>query len=199
MSGRAALVIGYGWVGKGVAASLKSRGAQVAVYDTDPVKRVNAAVDGFNIRINPQSNKVEELCNLDFLIGASGNLSIEKSLIDALPDKCFIASGSSKNHEIDLEYLSKISSLPRQVHKHVEAYTWASNEKQGHEKTCYLMNKGYPVNFTSSSVPDEIVEFLFSEFIILMKELLENTPPPGQYPLDPELEEIAANVWLDLR
>jgi len=199
MSGRAALVIGYGWVGKGVSESLKSRGAQVAVYDRDPVKRVKAAVDGFNIRISPQSNKVEELSDLDFLIGTSGNLSIEKSLIDALPDKCFIASGSSKNHEIDLEYLSKITNSPRRVHEHVEAYTIVSNKKEGSEKTCYLMNEGYPVNFTGSSVPDEIVEFLFSEFIILMKELLENTPPPGQYPLDPELEEVAANVWLDLR
>ena len=193
MSGRAALVIGYGWVGKGVAESLKSRGAQVAVYDRDPVKRVKAAVDGFSIRIDLESDRLDELNNLDFLIGASGNLSIEKRLIDALPDKCFIASGSSKNHEIDLGYLSQVSALPRRVHEHVEAYDGEAN------KTCYLINEGYPVNFTSSSVPDEIVEFLFSEFIILMKELLENTPPPGQYPLDPELENIAANVWLDLR
>ena len=194
MSGRAAMVVGYGWVGKGVAESLKSRGVQVAVYDRDPVKRVNAAVDGFNIRINPQASEIKDLVDLDFLIGASGSLSIEKRLIDSLPDKCFIVSGSSKNHEIDLKYLSQVSSLPKRIHEHVEAYAIESGEK-----TCYLVNDGYPVNFTSSSVPDEIVEFLFSEFIILMKELLENRPPPGQYPLDPELENIAANVWLDLR
>lgn len=186
--GRQALVLGYGWVGKGTAVSLNQRGLQVSVHDSDVIKCVEATVDGFTVL-----QSLGEKMNSAIVIGASGSRSINPALLDSLPNRCFIASGASKDHEIDLEYLRKCAVSINSVHPHVEAFELTDG------RTLFLVNKGFPVNFTGASVPDEIVEFLFSEMIMLVPLLLDDKPAPGIYPLPAEQETIAAQVWLDLR
>lgn len=186
--GRQALVLGYGWVGKGTALSLDQRGLQVSVYDKDVIKCVEATVDGFTAL-----QSFDEKVNPAIVIGATGSQSINAALLDSLPHRCFIASGASKDHEIDLAYLHSCATHIDSVHPHVEAFELAD------QRTVFLVNKGFPVNFTGASVPDEIVEFLFSELIMLIPLLLDDQPAPGIYPLPAEQEAIAAQVWLDLR
>ncbi len=188
MVGRKALVTGYGWVGAGTAQSLRTRGMDVNVFDIDTIKLVEASVDGFAI-----CRTTDSIGSPQFIIGVSGRQSITANIIDQLPSNSFIVSGASKDHEADLPYLQSQSQSINEVHKHIDAHTL----KDG--RIIYLVNKGYPVNFTGSSVPDEIVEFLFSELIMLMQVLLENPPQAGIYPLSNELEEIAADIWLSLR
>lgn len=186
--GRQALVLGYGWVGKGTAVSLNQRGLQVSVYDKDVIKCVEATVDGFTAL-----QSLDKKRNPAIVIGASGSQSINAALLDSLPHRCFIASGASKNHEIDLAYLQRCAINIEPVHPYVEAFELRD------QRILFLVNKGFPVNFTGASVPDEIVEFLFSELIMLVPLLLDDKPAPGIYPLPAEQEVIAAQVWLDLR
>lgn len=186
--GREALVTGYGWVGRGTARSLRQRGMRVSVAELDAIKRVEATVEGFGLHGRGGSTSPA------VVVGATGRTSIAAALIDVLPDRCFLASGASKDHEIDLAHLERASRGPREsVHRHVDAWTMRDG------RTLFLVNHGYPVNFTGPSVPDEIVEFLFAELIMLVPELLERTPPPGIHPLRPELERVAAEIWLELR
>jgi len=187
VTGRNGLLIGYGWVGRGAAASMTARGMCVTVMDTDNIKLVSAVVDGFAVV------RTHKACTPNIVIGTSGHQSISAELIQHLPDGCFLASGSSKDVEIDTEYLRNVAVSIVRIHEHVEAITLPDDRR------FYLVNKGYPVNFTGSSVPDEIVEFLFSELIMLVPELLDNRPEPGTYPLSPELESIVADTWLCLR
>ncbi len=185
--GREALLVGYGWVGKGAAHSLSARGGRVTVQDVDNITLVGAVVDGFSVLRGEHSFKPQ------IVIGTSGRRSITATLIDQLPHKCFLVSGSSKDVEIDIDYLRSITKSVDQIHEHVEALTLNDG------RCLYLVNKGYPVNFTGASVPDEIVEFLFSELIMLVPELLSKKYRPGTYALPEELESIAAEIWLDLR
>ena len=67
------------------------------------------------------------------------------------------------------------------------------------ERILYLVNQGYPVNFVGNSVPDEIVELLLAEALILLEQLVSHDFSPGTFPLAPDLEKIPAQVWLDLR
>jgi len=192
--GREALVLGYGWVGKGTATSLKHRGMQVAIYDEDVIQCVDATVDGFQVPRLPGAPMTSQSTQgLAITIGATGHCSINAELLDLLPDRCFIASGASKNHEIDLEYLYSQTQSSSAIHPHVDAHLLNDN------RTLFLVNRGFPVNFTSASVPDEIVEFLFAELIMLIPLLLENSLAPGCYPLPDEQEKIAAHIWLELR
>ena len=186
--GREALVTGYGWVGRGTARSLRQRGMRVSVAELDAIKRVEATVEGFGL------HRGDGAASPAIVVGATGRTSVTASLIDALPDRCFLASGASKDHEIDLAHLERgARGACEPVHRHVDAWTMRDG------RTLFLVNRGYPVNFTGPSVPDEIVEFLFAELIMLVPELLERTPPPGIHPLGPELERVAAEIWLELR
>ncbi|MBX2885573.1 MAG: hypothetical protein KTR32_36800 [Granulosicoccus sp.] len=190
--GREALVLGYGWVGKGTAVSLRNRGLQVSVLDTDIIQCVDATVDGFSVPRTADYTHAQHP-RWAIVVGTSGQQSINAKLIATLPDRCFLVSGSSKDHEIDLRYLQDISVSTSPVHPYVEAIITQDG------RTLFLVNSGFPVNFTGASVPDEIVEFLFAELIMLVPWLLDNTLTPGIYPLPEEQEKIAAEVWLDLR
>lgn len=189
--GREALVLGYGWVGRGTAASLRNRGMQVSVMDTDIIQCVDATVDGFLVPRDLGSTV--QSARWAIVVGATGYQSIHSALLDTLPDRCFLVSGASKDHEIDLAYLRNITATTTRIHPHVEAITTHDG------RTLFLVNDGFPVNFTGASVPDEIVEFLFAELIMLIPWLLENNLEPGIYPLPVEQERIAAEIWLDLR
>lgn len=186
--GRPALVCGYGWVGKGVARSLKHKGMGVSVKDTDVVSLVEASVDGFLIEREEKLGQSPAV-----IIGASGFCSINSHVLDQLPDRCILVSGASKNHEIDLAYLRSKSRSVVPIHPHVNEHRLDDNRR------LYLINEGFPVNFTGASVPDEIVEFLFAECIMLIPLMLDKTWEAGIYTLPPEQEDLPANVWLDLR
>lgn len=186
--GRPALVCGYGWVGKGVARSLQHKGMGVSVKDTDVVSLVEACVDGFLVERADTLGQSPAV-----VIGATGFCSIDSNVLDQLPDRCILVSGASKDHEIDLAYLRSNSKSTLAVHPHVTEHTLDDNRRM------YLVNKGFPVNFTGASVPDEIVEFLFAECIMLVPLMLDSHWEPGIYTLPPEQEDMPATVWLDLR
>ena len=186
--GRDALVTGYGWVGKGVVKSLRNRGAVVSVKDVDAVSLVEAAVDGHHACFEDTLTRSPAM-----VIGATGRRSIDSQLLDQLPDRCFLVSGSSKDHEIDLPYLASLTKASLQLHKHVRQCTLHDGRR------LYLVNEGYPVNFTGASVPDEIVEMLFAELIMLVPLLLDNPVAPGIYTLPAADEALPAKLWLEMR
>ncbi|MEM9602437.1 MAG: hypothetical protein AAGA11_06220 [Pseudomonadota bacterium] len=192
LTGRQARLSGYGWVGKGAAEALRVRGVAVTVHDTDPVKAVNAAVDGFQVRY-AEARVATSLGAPAIALGTSGQCSIDRAVLATLPDGCFLVSGASKDHEIDLAALADATGDTASIHPHVVAHTLHDG------RTLYLVNGGFPVNFTGSSVPDEIVEFLFAELIMLVPELLDTRPPPGVYPLPDALEAVVADIWLTQR
>lgn len=186
--GRDALVIGYGWVGKGVAMSLRNRGLGVSVKDVDMVSVVEATVDGHHPCYTDTLSRAPAI-----VVGATGKRSIDQNILSQLPDRCFLVSGSSKDHEIDLKYLEHETVQSEQLHRHVRQCTLRDG------RHLYLVNEGYPVNFTGSSVPDEIVEFLFAELIMLIPKLLDNDVSPGIHTLPEREEALPASIWLEMR
>lgn len=186
--GRDALVMGYGWVGKGVAQSLRNRGLGVSVKDLDMVSVVEATVDGHHPCYSDTISRAPAI-----IVGATGKRSIDHNILAQLPDRCFLVSGSSKDHEIDLAYLEHETAESVQLHKHVRQCTLHDGRR------LYLVNDGYPVNFTGASVPDEIVEFLFAELIMLIPKLLGSTVSPGIHTLPEKDEALPASIWLEMR
>lgn len=188
MAGRASLVMGYGWVGRGVCRALRRRGMLVAAHDTDAIQRVAMKLDGYALL-----EEIESLRRCALVVGAAGQRTIDKTLIDRLVTGTFLASASSKDVEIDVAYLRQVAQHVEPLHPHVDAY-------QIGERRLYLMNRGFPINFTGSSVQDEIVELLFAEALILLGKLAADPPPPpGCHPLSLAEEQLPASLWLELR
>jgi adenosylhomocysteinase len=187
LAGREALVLGYGWVGRGICDGLRKRGMTVKVSDSDALQQVALTLDGFPL-CGPN------LSALRLVVGATGVRSIDAEVLQRLPHRTMIASGSSKCVEIDVDWLEAHSVAREKVHRHLEAFTLHDG------RILYLFHDGYPVNFTGSSVQDEIVEFLFAEALLLLDLAASQTDvAPGIYPLPPEREQLPAKVWLELR
>lgn len=185
--GRTALVLGHGWVGRGVCQSLRAEHMSVIAHDTDVLRKVALKLEGYQLL-----DEVSSLERVSLVIGAAGARTIDEALLRRLPDGCILASASSKDVEIDVTHLRERARRVERPHPHLEAF-----DLDG--RTLYLVNEGYPVNFTGSSVPDEIVEMLFAEALLLLDQACTHELAPGTYPLAPELEVLPAQVWLDLR
>ncbi|MDQ2085920.1 NAD(P)-dependent oxidoreductase [Herbivorax sp. ANBcel31] len=161
LCGRNALVIGYGMIGKNVAHSLKKRECNVSVLDIKSIKQLQAHFDGF---ITGTRKKILE--HTDIIIGATGTQSISLSDILNCKGYIYLASASSKNIEIDLEKIKFNAYTERKISKNINLYIL-------NKKRVYIINNGNPVNFLIDSVPNEIIDLVFSEILCACNILLD--------------------------
>ena len=151
--GSKALVVGYGMIGKNVALSLKAQSCKVAVFDTDKIKLCHAFYDGFEIGdINTLSKE------FNVIFGVTGNTSVTAENVFS---GAYLISGSSKQVEFSQDIFSDMEE--KQLSQYVTEFS-------KNDKKIYLFNQGFPVNFISNSVPDSVIDFVFSEMIACILE-----------------------------
>jgi adenosylhomocysteinase len=190
LAGRRACVIGAGWIGSGVARALRRLDMIPQLVDRDPLKVVEARLEGF-----AASTSLERLEECQLVVGATGAPSITAEVIERLPNYALIASGSSRQFEIDVRYLNSHPS--RRLGAAVRAYALGETGR----RQILLVNDGYPANFVpgSASVADEIVELILGEIIVLLQTLMRSELAPGIHRMSPEQERTCAELWLELR
>ncbi len=188
LAGRHACVLGAGWIGSGVGRALRRLDMIPTLVDQDTLKVVEARLDGFNAH-----TCVARAGQAQLIVGATGTCSITREVIDGLPDNTIIASGSSRQLEIDVSYLRQHPSEP--LNDVVEVFHLDRNRR------VLLVNDGYPVNFIpgSGSVADEIVETILAELIVLIDALARRDFAPGIHRITPAQEAVCADLWLELR
>ncbi|MEL7171472.1 MAG: S-adenosylhomocysteine hydrolase [Pseudomonadota bacterium] len=193
LAGRVATVVGAGWIGTGVARALRRIDALPAVVDLDPLKLAEARLDGFSA--SRHGDKLEESA---LVIGATGARSLPAEMLERLPHGAIVASASSRQHEIDVEFLKSHPS--DRVGKAVEAFHLYGDDVRP-PRSLLLVNDGFPANFIpgSGSVPDEIVETILAELIVLMHGLTERPYAPGIHRISRDEERVCAELWLQLR
>lgn len=188
LAGRAALVLGYGWIGRGVSRALQRRDVIVAAVDPDPLRRVQARLEGV---LTPGLE--QWLPQASLVVGTAGVLTVNAEVLRQLEDGTVLASGSSRDVEIDLAALRAGARSTHELAPHVRAYEMRDG------RTLYLLNEGYPVNFIHGSVPDEVVELIFAEVLALVHRVATRPPGPGVHGIDRQDEALPAEVWLRLR
>lgn len=193
LAGRHATVFGGGWIGSGVAEGLRRLDMIPAIVEVDPLKIAEARLNGF-----AASRDGADLERSSLVVGATGRQSITRDVLARLPDGAIVASASSRQHEIDVEFLH---SHPRsRVNEVLECFHVLGPGGET-ARNVLLLNEGYPANFIpgSGSVPDEIVEVILAELIVLMHALAQEDMPPGIHPITRDQERLCADAWLELR
>jgi S-adenosylhomocysteine hydrolase len=187
LAGRFATVFGAGWIGSGVARALGRLDMIAGLADPDPLKVIEARLNGFAAALRP-----EWLERSALVVGAAGRRSITAETLRRLPDGAIVASGSSRQVEIDVAFLKGFPA--ERLAPGLDAYAVGG-------KRVVLVNDGYPANFLpgSGSVADEIVELILGQMIVLMQALSERPFAPGVHRITPEQEAMGARLWLDLR
>src|SRR5712671_6919032 len=125
MAGMTMVVAGYGWCGKGLAMRAKGLGANVIVTEIDPIKAIEALMDGFRVMSMPEAAQIG-----DVFVTVTGNKSvIARDAFDRLKNGAILANSGHFNVEIDLDALGRMASSRRIMREFVEEFTMRDGRK----------------------------------------------------------------------
>src|SRR5271167_4391336 len=136
LAGKRFVVAGYGWCGRGVAMRAKGLGADVIVTEIDPVKGIEAAMDGFQVKPMAEAAPIGDL-----FITVTGNIHVIRSPHFAkMKDGALICNSGHFNVELALDDLAKLAKTKTQVREFVEEYVMADGRK------LYVLGEGRLIN-----------------------------------------------------
>lgn len=182
LKGADALVIGFGSIGSSCADALRRRGARTAVFDTDPVKLMQATVQGY---VTGERNLL--LGRADVIIGATGRCSIDVDAARQIRNGAVVASGSSRQVEVDIAGMNSAFSRVR-LSSSVDMYR--------HERRqFYLLAQGCPVNFRDCSVLGQILDGIYSELFLCIREIACGRVDVGLHQTTSPLHNEVAQAW----
>ncbi|WP_448375673.1 adenosylhomocysteinase [Fervidobacterium sp.] len=164
IAGKNVLIAGYGWCGRGIAMRAHGLGARVMVSEVDPIKAVEALMDGFKV------GKIEELAPLaDIIVTATGVRDVlNESIIKNLKDGVLLANAGHFNVEIPMEVLERISEQKYEIRKNVTCYKVAG-------KDLYVIGSGRLVNLAAADGhPVEIMDISFALQTLSLLHLAKN-------------------------
>ena len=153
IAGSTVVVGGYGWCGKGVAMRAKGLGAKVIVTEVEPVKAIEAVMDGFEVMQMQQAATLG-----DFFVtvtGCDGVISPEHMLL--MKDGAILCNAGHFDVEVDVAGLRKLCTKRWEARKNIEGYTLPNG------KTVYLLAEGRLVNLAAGDGhPVEIMDMSFA-------------------------------------
>ncbi len=189
IAGKKVVVIGYGWCGKGVAMRAKGLGARVTICEVDPIRAIEALMDGFDVKPLAQAAREGE-----FFITVTGNLkAIRKEHFALMPDGAVLANAGHFDVEIDISALRSLATSVSQARPGVQAFHLSG------DKTLYLLAEGRLVNLAvGDGHPAQIMDLSFALQAMSVKYLMENRRnlPVKVVQVPREIDERVARMCL---
>lgn len=162
VAGKTVVVVGYGWCGKGVAMRAKGLGANVIVTEIDPIKAVEAYMDGFHVMPMREAAK-----RGDFFVTVTGNRDvISGEDFDVMKDGAILSNAGHFDVEVNKTDLSERSQSVRTVRRNIEEYHLKDGRK------IYLLAEGRLVNLAAGDGhPAEIMDMTFALQALSLKHV----------------------------
>ena len=191
ISGKVAVVCGYGDVGKGSAQSLKGQGARVIVTEIDPINALQAAMEGFEVC------PIEDtLGRADLYVTTTGNVDvITIEHMAKMKDQAVVCNIGHFDNEIQVDALVKFAGIKHlNIKPQVDKYTFPTGN------SIFLLAEGRLVNLgCATGHPSFVMSASFSNQTLAQLDLWENreTYQPGVYILPKHLDEEVARLHLE--
>ena len=188
IAGKSVLVVGYGWCGRGIALRATGLGARVTVADVDPVRALEALMEGLNV-----APVAEAVRHADLVITSTGCADVvPEEALQGAKDGIVMCNAGHFNVEVRPETLSKMASSQRTVRDGVEEYTMPDGRR------LYLLGEGRLVNLAlGDGHPVEIMDMSFAVQAMTLEHLLRAAPlKPDLYPVPAEIDERIARMKL---
>ena len=189
-AGKKVVVCGYGWCGRGIALRAKGLGAQVMVTETEPVRALEAAMDGF-----PVMPLIEAAREGDIFITVTGNKNvINKAHLQVMKDGAILANSGHFNVEINIPALANLAGSKRRIRPFIEEYALDDG------RHLYLLGEGRLINLAAAEGhPASVMDMSFAdqalclEYIVKNREKLESKV----YPVPEEIDRRVARLKLN--
>lgn len=184
LSGSVFVVSGYGWCGRGLASKARGMGARTIVTETDPLKALEAVMDGFEVMSLKQAAALG-----DVFVTVTGDVNvISKAHFPLMKDGAIIANSGHFNSEIDIPALKKLSKTVRVVRDFVEEF------KLRNDRRIYLIAQGRLVNLAAAEGhPASVMDMSFANQALGV-EFLKKTHKRLERKVYPIPEEIDRNI-----
>jgi adenosylhomocysteinase len=190
LAGARVVVVGYGWCGRGVASRAKGHGADVIVTEVDPLRALEAAMDGFRVMPLLEAARVG-----DVFITVTGNKHVlREEHFSAMHDGAIIANSGHFNVEIDLDALARLSRAQREVRPLVKEY------ELGERRRVCVLADGRLVNLASAEGhPAAVMDMSFANQALSVEFLTRQGKglPRRVHPVPAEIDRQVARLKLE--
>ncbi len=190
LAGSKVVIAGYGWCGRGCAMRAKGLGADVIVTEIDPVKGIEAVMDGF--RVLPMAEAAKEG---DVFITVTGNKSvIRREHFEAMKSGAIVCNSGHFNVEIEIPALEQMAANKREVRPLVDEYVLRDGRK------IYLLGEGRLVNLaTAEGHPAAVMDMSFANQALSAEYLRQHHKElkPQVYVVPEHLDREIAKLKLE--
>ncbi len=180
IAGKTLSVVGYGWCGRGIAMRAKGHGAKVVIIEVDPVRALEATMDGY--RVMPM---IEAARQSDFIITATGDKHVvDQAHLEVMKDGCVLANSGHFNVEINIPALENMSVSKHRPRPSVDEYTLRDGRK------LRLLAEGRLVNLAAAEGhPSAVMDMSFANQVLCAVHLASQSQ---------KLDNQVHNVPIDL-
>ncbi|WOD37534.1 adenosylhomocysteinase [Nodosilinea sp. E11] len=189
LAGKTVVVAGYGWCGKGTAMRAKGMGANVIVTEIDPVRAIEAVMDGFRVMPMAKAATVGDL-----FITVTGNKHvIRREHFEAMKDGAMVCNSGHFDIEIDLKSLGEMASEVKQVRNFTQQYML------GNGKSVIVLGEGRLVNLAAAEGhPSAVMDMSFANQAMACEYLVKNkgSLEPGLHSIPVEVDKEIARLKL---
>lgn len=189
LAGRKFVVAGYGWCGRGVATRARGMGAHVIVCEVDPLKALEALMDGFEVM------PLEKAATIgDIFITVTGNLHVlREEHFRLMKSGAVVANTGHFNVEIDIPALEKLSSNQRTIRPFVEEYLLNDGRK------LYLLGEGRLINLAAAEGhPASVMDMSFANQALSSEYMAQKSKelPKQVFSVPAELDQQVSRLKL---
>ena len=188
-AGRRVVVSGYGWCGRGIASRAKGMGSHVIVTEVNPIRALEAVMDGFQVMDKLEAAKVGEV----FITATGGIHAIGREQIELMSSGAILANSGHFNVEIDIASLDELSTNNREVRPFVQEWTMRDG------RLIYLLAEGRLVNLAAAEGhPSAVMDMSFANQALSAEHMVKNhaTMEPGVYVVPLELDAEVGRLKL---
>jgi len=189
LAGSTFVVAGYGWCGKGVAMRARGMGAEVIITEVDPVRALEARMDGFRVMRMTEAAKIG-----DIFCTVTGNINvIREEHFKVMKDGAIISNSGHFNVEIDIPALERMAVEKRRIRGVIDEYRLKDGRR------LYLLAEGRLVNLSSAEGhPASVMDMSFANQALSAEYMVKegNKLKPGVYNVPPHIDKSVASLKL---
>ncbi len=189
LAGKRVIVCGYGWCGRGIAARMRGMGAHVTVVEVDPVKALEAVMDGFSIDQIGRAARYGDL----FVTATGDKQVITVAHMKRMRDGAILANSGHFNVEIDYDGIVKVSKSRRILRANLEELALSSGRR------LYVLGEGRLVNLVAAEGhPAEVMDMSFANHALAAAWFVKRRGnlQPKVYTLPKEIDQRIARLKL---
>ena len=189
-AGRKVVVCGYGWCGRGIASRARGMGSHVIVTEINPVRALEAIMDGFTVMSSIEAAAVGEV----FITATGGYHAIAREHLEAMPSGAILSNSGHFNVEIDLNALEEMSVGKRRVREFVDEFQIPDGRK------LYVLGEGRLINLAAAEGhPSAVMDMSFANQALGAEHIVKNHGElkPGVYPVPRDIDAEVGRLKLE--